>query len=241
MASATIPQDHVGFGYQVPGENAEDRDNQQERLLEIVWLAAMLEGEGTFTFQYNEQYQDGAMKCHIQPRVIFVNTDLKLTSRVEQIFINMGVKPYRKDKIICGIGEKPKSEVQINGFKALSVLKTLFPYIYGSKKEVVACLIEFIEYRQNNENMRQVYGDYEYDLVKKVREINSGHWKRKPKFSTISSETVRQRREAAWAVADAKIQSGLHGDMQNATEMIASTSNRKESRRRNVYPDYGRK
>jgi hypothetical protein len=241
MADEILPQDRAGFDYQSLGENVGDRDNQQERLMKLIWLTAMLEAEGTFTFQYAEQEQDGALKCHITPRIIFVNTDFVLVDRTDQLITEFsGIKAYRGN-MKGGLGRKPKNELQINGQKTLPLLKILHPYVYGSKKEAVEHLISFVEYRQSLKHRNQVYGDYEYSLVARVREINSGHWRRKSKYFAISSETVRQRREAVWAASDAKIQSELHGDMQSVAEMITPLSARKLSRRQYLYPDYAQK
>src|SRR6266404_3682915 len=193
--------------YRVLGENAGDRDNQQERLRKMVWLAAMLECEGTFTFQYNEQVKEGRIHSHIQPRIIFVNSDLKLVDAVEAAMKPFGT--YRRDGIRGGIGRRPKSEVQVNGFRSLPLLYLLRPFMVGAKIEVVDYMIQFIEYRKSLKNGKQKYGDLEFDLLAQVRKINSGHWHRSPKFSSVSSTTVRQRR----AAQAAKIQYELYGDV----------------------------
>ena len=49
-----------------------------------AWLAAMIECEGTVTFQYNEQIKGGKLHSHIQPRVVFVNSDYLLVDAVER-------------------------------------------------------------------------------------------------------------------------------------------------------------
>jgi hypothetical protein len=241
MADGILPQNRASFDYQSLGENVEDRENQQERLMKLIWLTAMLEAEGTFTFQYVEQEQDGALKCHITPRIIFVNTDFVLVDRVDRLITDFsGIKAYRCN-MKGGLGRKPKNELQVSGQKTLPLLKILHPYVYGSKKEAVEHLISFVEYRQSLKRRNQVYGEYEYSLVARVREINSGNWIHKSKYFAISSETVRQRREAAWAASDAKIQSELHGDMQSAAEMTAPLSARKLARRQWLYSDYAQK
>lgn len=203
-----------GSGYRTLGENAGDRDNQQERLRKLTWLAVALECEGTFTFQYNEQEKRGRIHSHIQPRVIFVNTDLLLVERAEKVAIELGFKPYRRDGIIGGIGKKPKAELQWNGFKAIPLLRLVRPLMVGQKAEAADCLIRFVECRQTLLRPKQPYGEFEFGLLARVRQINSGHWLRKPKFSSLSSTTVRQRREKLRA----KIQSGLRGDTQSVAE-----------------------
>lgn len=201
-------------GYRSLGENPGDRGNEQERSKKLTWISAMLECEGTFTFQYNEQIKNGKMHSHIQPRVIFVNSDISLVDAVEKMIVDLtGIVPYRRDGFKTGVGKREKSEVQINGFHSLPFLKEVRPYVVGAKGELVDILIRFIEYRQSLAQPKQRYGDLEFELLRRVREINSGHWAHQPKFSSISSETVRQRR------AIAKTQPGLRGDAKSKAEM----------------------
>jgi hypothetical protein len=202
--------------YRSLGENVEDKDNQQVRIRKLIWMSAMLECEGTFTFQYNEQNRKGKIHSHLQPRIIFVNSDQKLVNAFQNLAAEFGYEMYRRDGIKSGMGEKEKSELQYNGFKTLPFLHQLKPFMIGVKLELLDLLIRFIEYRQSLDRPKQIYSDFEFGLFRRVREINSGHWKRIPKFSLLTSETVRQRREDL-----AKIQSDLHGDVQRATEMIA--------------------
>src|SRR5271163_4895196 len=70
-------------------------DADQKREMKLVWLAAMLETEGTFTFAYNEQHKDGKLHSHIQPLVLFVNSDMKLVDRVEEVIADLGFLPHR--------------------------------------------------------------------------------------------------------------------------------------------------
>jgi hypothetical protein len=164
----------------------------------LAWLTAMIEAEGTFTFQYNEQEKDGTIHSHIQPLVIFTNSDLLLVNRVAEIMTGFGFPPYWRKPRISGIGKKQKTEVQYNGFKALPLLKLLRPHMVGEKTECVDCMIKFIEFRQALQAAHKPkvkYGDVEFGLLRRVRAINSGHWKQVPKFSQISTEAVKQRRE----------------------------------------------
>lgn len=164
----------------------------------VSWLAAMIECEGTFTFQYNEQVQDGKLSTHIQPRVIFVNSDFVLVDAVDETMTALGVSVYRRPKpFTAGMGKKPKREIQVNGFKCLPLLKLLLPAMVGAKREVAQCMIDFIEYRKGLNQPKQKYGDYEFELLRRVREINSGQWNNKPKFSLISTEAVAERRAGA--------------------------------------------
>ena len=163
-----------------------------------IWLAAMLEAEGTFTFQYNEQVKDGRVSTHIQPLALFINSDMGLVDRVEQVMCELGFAPHRGKPSVGGIGKKLKVELRYNGFKSLALLRVLRPYMIGAKTECVDCMIEFIEYRQRLAKAgkpKAKYGEVEFGLLRRVREINSGHWRQTPKFSKISTDAVAERRE----------------------------------------------
>ncbi len=163
-----------------------------------AWLAAMIECEGTVTFQYNEQIKGGKLHTHIQPRVVFVNSDYLLVDAVKQAMADFsGTIPY--DYVVNSarsLGKKPKRDVQINGFKCLPLLKAIQPEMVGVKAEVTKCVIDFIEYRQSLKQPKQKYGDYEFELLRRVRQINTSGWVTKPKFALISTEAVAERRAA---------------------------------------------
>src|ERR1700722_1396788 len=118
-----------------------------------------------------------------------------LIERVEVVAIKLGFKPYRREPFISGIGKKPKAELQWYGFKAIPFVKLLRPFMVGEKLEAADCLIRFVEYRKSLLRPKQAYGEFEFSLLRRVREINSGHWRHQPKFSSISSTTVSQRRK----------------------------------------------
>jgi hypothetical protein len=163
-----------------------------------IWLTAMLEAEGTFTFQYNEQVKDGRISTHIQPLVIFVNSDMALADRVEEVMKELGFTTYRRPPYKGGIGTKPKAEISDRGFRVLPFLQLLRPFMVGDKAECVDCMIEFIEYRQRLQaagKPKAKYSEVEFGLLRRVREINSGHWRQTPKFSKISTDAVADRRE----------------------------------------------
>lgn len=179
--------------------------NKRQRLLNIVWLAAMLEAEGTFTFQYNEQVKNGKLHSHIQPLTIFTNSDMKLVDRVEEVFKNLGFDSYRRPPFIGGLGKKKKCEIQYNGFKSLPLLELLRPYMIGEKTECVDCMIGFVKYRQELQaagKPKAKYSEVEFGFLRRVREINSGHWRQEPKFSQISESAVAERRNGCGKVLE---------------------------------------
>lgn len=170
----------------------------QQRLLNIVWLAAMLEAEGTFTFQYNEQIKQGKIHSHIQPRLLFVNSDMSLVAKVELIMSDLGFVARRGKEFVKGMGKKPKVELSYSGFKCLPLLELLRPYLVGEKTECADCMIDFVKYRQHLQSIgkpKAKYSEVEFGFLRRVREINSGHWRQSPKFSLISTLAVEGRRQ----------------------------------------------
>lgn len=185
------------MGMNTPIITACEPKDEQEVLRKIVWVTAMLECEGTFTFQYNKQCKNGKIHSHIQPRVIFVNSDISLVDAVETEVLRLtSLTPYRKYDIKCGMGKRPKTSLTYCGFKCLPFLEMVRPFMVGSKSEVVDCMISFIGYRQSLDKPKQIYGDFEFDLLRRVKKINSGNWNIQPKFSSISTSAVLQRRES---------------------------------------------
>lgn len=181
--------------------------NKRQRLLDIVWLAAMLEAEGTFTFQYNEQVKNGKLHSHIQPLTIFINSDMRLVDRVEGIMRGLGFIPHRSParRYKTSIGLKKKVEIRYNGFKALPLLELLRPYLVGEKTECVDCMIGFVKYRQKLQaagKPKAKYSEVEFGFLRRVREINSGHWRQEPKFSQISESAVAGRRNGCGKVLE---------------------------------------
>lgn len=103
----------------------------------LVWLAAMLEAEGIFTFQYSGQLKNGKVDSHIQPLVIFINSDLLLVGRVEQVMSDFGCVPHQGKPRTTGMGGKLKTELLYNGFRSLPLLELLRPHMVGEKTECV--------------------------------------------------------------------------------------------------------
>ena len=67
----------------------------------------------------------------------------------------------------------------------------------GEKTECVDCMIKFIEFRQALQaagKPKQKYGEEEFELLRRVREINSGHWNLARKYAQVSPAAVEQRR-----------------------------------------------
>ena len=91
-------------------------DIDQKCEMKAVWLCAMLEAEGTFSFAYNEQIKDGTIHSHIQPIVIFTNSDMRLVKRVDDVLCELGFTPYRGKEFSGGMGRKPKRDLQYRGF-----------------------------------------------------------------------------------------------------------------------------
>jgi len=201
--------------YLTPGKKAEDRENPQGRL-GAIWLAAMLECEGCFTFDRSRMKY--GMRPRILPIVCFQNTDMKLVEAVIDTATRLGfappiVRPFPGKN-------KPLTELRWWGLKILPFLEVLQPCMVGVKAENAKLMIEYIQSRraaaETAGRINPPITDYELSLVDRVFAINGGSTRRRPKLQQEPSQTECQGDNGS-----PKLQSGLHGDMQRAAEMTA--------------------
>lgn len=160
-------------------QSENDTTNQQERLLDLAWLAGFVEGEGCFTVAINGQ--------RITPRIYIINTDLALIDRVSTIFKRENIGFYRQTrKGGCGGSSRWKTAytVEIAGMKRVRhAILELLPYLFGNKKRVAETLLAYIERRLSLPNKpKATREDWEY--VERIRTLN----RKGPKES---SETTR--------------------------------------------------
>ena len=84
--------------------------NQQER--HFGWLAGIIDGEGTITFQTYKHHNH----IRITPFICIVNTDMKIINECNRILEMIGVaKHYTYGKT----GEKPCKQIRIDGYKSV--------------------------------------------------------------------------------------------------------------------------
>lgn len=161
--------------------------NQQERSLS--WLAGILDGEGSISFQVCTKPNGNIM---IQPYVCIVNTDLEILRHSKEILDDI-LKDHKGSKArFCGHGgtNKPCHIIRVDGTGCAIVVKTMIPYLRSTKKRNAEKVLEYLELRKQRlllrnelgQVTRQGYRSDEIDIICSVRT----HSRAK------SSETIRQ-------------------------------------------------
>ena len=153
--------------------------NQQERSLS--WLAGILEGEGTLSFQVYTM-PDGRVR--ITPFCAVVNTDKGIIGEVCRIFDSLDVKWRNCVKKLSTaeggsfVGTKPVFNIRCDGQKPLRILaETLLPHMIGEKRKNAVAIIEFLNSRderglERNEKghiRRAEYSKEEVRIVSSIR------------------------------------------------------------------------
>lgn len=158
-----------------------DTDNQQERLLNLSWLAGLFEGEGNLSLVY------GSGK-RIMPRAGLINTDLSIIEEVSSILKKEGIGHYiqtRTNGCANNLNHATAKNISICGLERVSKFCALFrPFFRGHKKEVLDTVLEYCNYRLTQPK-NSPYTGLELKWVEKTRWLN----RKGPKES---SETSRQ-------------------------------------------------
>lgn len=115
--------------------------NPQERSL--VWLAAMIETEGSISCQ-SYILPDGRLR--LTPFVAFVNSDMALVKEYVRICTELGaVTRVLKHTTPTNV---PVVSVRSDGFKPVkTILTAVLPYIIGAKRKNADNILKFLESR----------------------------------------------------------------------------------------------
>jgi hypothetical protein len=157
-----------------------DTVNQQERLLNLAWLAGILEGEGNFSLVY------GSGK-RIMPRIGIINTDYVLIDTCCGILSENEIGHYVQERV-GGCAGNPKhanaKNITIAGLQRVKkCLSILLPLLRAKKHGIAKLILEYIETRlARPKNAPYTPKDVEY--VNRIRTLNQ-------KGSIKSSETIR--------------------------------------------------
>jgi len=167
----------------------EPMDNQQER--HYGWLAGIIDGEGTISFQTYRHHGH----VRVTPFICIVNSDTKIIDECNKILEKIGVAKHythRKPDIKKANGQwyKPCEQIRIDGYKSVLLLtETLEQFLIG-KKEQVKIVKQFIKERKGMRRWRNDkgypitmgYTEKEIDMLVKVKSLNRNE----------SPETIRQ-------------------------------------------------
>lgn len=191
--------------------------NPQER--ELVWLAAMIETEGSITFQTVRRPEG---RIVITPFVCFVNSDVRLFSRVRELLT----------QLVASLPQRPRSigltrhratnkgcvQVRVDGEACQPVLEAILPFMVGEKRRNAKVVLRYLASRKRHlwtrrnclgQKKRNGYTFAEIALVCSIR----SH------VSALSSETLRQASNVG--KRSRMIKSELPRNRQSAAETTA--------------------
>lgn len=123
-------------------------DNQQGRLCNLSWLAAVIESEGSISYIKRLYYPQ--KKTHYLPSVTIVNTDADLLNACIAIMKENGIGCYvgKKRQPKSSISKKECAMVQVTGYKRIkTLLELLKPFFKSNKRFRCDKLLEIINYR----------------------------------------------------------------------------------------------
>jgi hypothetical protein len=158
--------------------------NEQERLFQLGWLSAIIEGEGNISLTWTKR------KCNkfiqLSPRIQVTNKDKQVIDRIKSILniLNIG----------CYINKyKDIYKISICGMKRCNKLSRIIKDYMLGKRERTNLLYEYTFYRLSN---KKRYSKYDKDVFLKMRKLNGKPIKKteelKLLFEIESSTTTRQ-------------------------------------------------
>jgi hypothetical protein len=160
-------------------QSSNETTNQQERLVNLAWLAGFLEGEGCIGFNVNGP--------RITPRIYLINTDFVLIEQVGTILKSLNVGFYNQTRT-GGCDSNPNHKtartVEICGIKRVrNFICHILPFLRGRKREVAQIMLAYADRRLAlPQKPKATQIDWEY--VKRIRALNR-------KGPQESSETIR--------------------------------------------------
>lgn len=146
-------------------------DNQQERLTEtdLAWLAGMWEADGSFSL--NRIYNNSKLMQY-EPRMQYVNTDIKLVHEVMRILKLGNIGYYQISRIQTGIGKKIIHMISVQGMKRCATfLRLVLPHVRGAKRQRSQYIQDFVDLRLSKPK-NQRYGDAEHKIYEAYDSYN---------------------------------------------------------------------
>jgi len=147
--------------------------NQQERFdLELAWLAGIIEGEGWVSLSMIKSLKStGKYYVAFSGNIGMTNTDFLIMDKVLEIFKKLNLK-YRLQERKAHIGKdgrprKAKREISVYSKQyVIKLIDSIFPYMFGEKKNRVLKLLEFYKIRESKprSGIYSTYGKEELDI-----------------------------------------------------------------------------
>ncbi len=132
----------------LPMEQYAELGNQQATLIELAWLAGIVDGEGYIGIQY---YHTRRKNISVGVELSISNTDEQIIFKSQNIIQKLGVNPYIQS-YAYGLKNRPQNKKQlkvvVHRMKQLSILlDNINPYLTGNKKERAILVLEFCKSR----------------------------------------------------------------------------------------------
>lgn len=156
--------------------------------MELVWLAGLLEGEGSFL--------KGPPSAPNRPRVAVEMTDYDIIWQVKRLF---GVKYMQKND--RNPRWKRSYTVSLKGRAAIELMQKLRPFMGSRRKKQIDVAIKSFTDLKPGDNSRKL-------TEKQVRQIRASKEpsEKVSKFFGVSGKTVRKiRRSESWASKHAQL------------------------------------
>ena len=146
--------------------------NQQATLLELAWLAGIVDGEGSITMGVCNK------RSAFTPRVTIANSDIRMVIKIVELALSLGCNVYVNKKGLSHMAKRDVWAVQINKFDSVvKFLEAVIPYMI-TKKEIAIAMVKFLKLRItklhiscNNEGRK--YTDDEIEIAMACRKLNS--------------------------------------------------------------------
>ena len=137
-------------------------DNQQERLFELGWLVAMIEGEGNISLTWSKKKRNKFIQ--LAPRVQISNSDEMIIKKAQKILSDYNVGNYVS-------GRNGMYQLMICGMKRCNKILVIIKEHMLGKRERARLLYEYTSYRLQTKNRPYTKIDKEYFL--KMRSLNN--------------------------------------------------------------------
>ena len=149
-------------------------DYQQERLFDLGWLTAAIEGEGSLTIIKSTGQWKGVI--HYVPVCLISNTKEDFIRNVERICTENKIGVYIRMQQPPG-NRQPVWAARIQGMRRCKRLLELLYQRMVIKRDNAKILLELINYRLNLPHQTP-YSDYELSLRNKVQSLNKNNGKK---------------------------------------------------------------
>lgn len=163
-------REHPIESVSLPMEQYTELGNPQATLIEIAWLAGIVDGEGYIGIQY---YHTRKKNLSAGVELSICNTDEQIIFKSQNIIQKIGINPYIQT-YMYGLKNRPKNKKQlklvVHRMKQLSILlNNINPYLTGNKKERAELVLEFCKSRLGAyiPGRPVPYSDREIEIIEK--------------------------------------------------------------------------